>query len=55
MTDKVPAGTVWMHDGWRGVNDLASAAPSIPDEACDLFPFTAGQSACDARVEVSPL
>jgi hypothetical protein len=32
-----------------------NGAPAIPDEACDLFPFTAGQSAYDARVEVSPL
>ena len=55
VTDKVPAGTVWMRDGWRGVNNLTSGAPSIPDEACGLFPFTAGQSAYDARVEVSPL
>jgi anaerobic selenocysteine-containing dehydrogenase len=54
VTDKVPAGTVWMRDGWRGVNNLSSGAPSIPDEACELFPFTAGQSAYDARVEVSP-
>ena len=37
------------------VNYLTSGAPSIPDEACDLFPFTTGQSAYDARVEVSPL
>jgi hypothetical protein len=44
-----------MRDGWRGVNDLTSGARSIPDEACELFPFTAGQSAYDARVEVSPL
>src|SRR5438128_2692901 len=55
VTDKVPAGTVWMRDGWRGVNDLTSGAQAVPDEACALFPFTVGQSAYDARVEVSPL
>jgi anaerobic selenocysteine-containing dehydrogenase len=55
VTDKVPAGTVWMRDGWRGLNDLTSGTPAIPDDACELFPFTAGQSAYDARVEVSPL
>jgi anaerobic selenocysteine-containing dehydrogenase len=55
VTDKVPAGTVWMRDGWRGVNDLTSGTPAIPDEACGLFPFSVGQSAYDARVEVSPL
>jgi hypothetical protein len=37
------------------VNDLTSGAPAIPDEACGLFPFTVGQSAYNARVEVSPL
>jgi anaerobic selenocysteine-containing dehydrogenase len=55
VTDKVPDGTVWMRDGWRGVNDLTSGAAAIPDEAAGLFPFTTGQSAYDARVEVSPL
>jgi len=55
VTDKVPAGTVWMRDGWRGVNAVTSGAPAVPDEACALFPFTVGQSAYDARVEVSPL
>ncbi len=55
VTDKVPAGTVWMRDGWRGVNDLTSGAPAVPDEACGLFQFTVGQSAYDARVEVSRL
>jgi len=46
---------VWMRDGWRGVNDLTSGAPAVPDEACGLFQFTVGQSAYDARVEVSRL
>jgi anaerobic selenocysteine-containing dehydrogenase len=55
VTDKIAPGTVWMRDGWRGVNDLTSGAPAIPDEAAGLFPFTTGQSAYDARVEVSPL
>jgi hypothetical protein len=40
---------------WGGVNDLTSGAAVLPDKACDLFPFTAGQSAYDARVEVSLL
>ena len=55
VTDKIAAGTVWMRDGWRGINDLTSGAPAIPDEAAGLFPFTTGQSAYDARVEVSPI
>lgn len=53
VTDKVPAGTVWMHDGWPGLNDLTSGASCLPDAATEIFPFSAGQSAYDAHVEVS--
>jgi hypothetical protein len=54
VTDRVPAGTVWMRDGWDGLNRLTSGAAVIPDEAVELFAFAAGQAAFDARVEVSP-
>jgi len=54
VTDRVPAGTVWMRDGWPGLNRLTSGAPSIPDEAVDTFAFSAGQAAFDAMVEVAP-
>ena len=40
VTYKVAEGTVWTRDGWRGVNDLTSSVPAIPDEPCGLFPFT---------------
>ncbi len=53
ITDAVPAGTVWMRDGWTGLNDLTSGAPSIPDGAVDVFAFSAGQAAFDAAVEVA--
>ncbi len=53
VTDDVPAATVWMRDGWPGLNDLTSGAPSIPDEAVDVFEFAAGQAAFDAMVEVA--
>jgi anaerobic selenocysteine-containing dehydrogenase len=53
VTVKIPAGTVWMHDGWEGLNRLTSAAAVLPDEAVDLFAFSAGQSAFDAAVEVT--
>jgi anaerobic selenocysteine-containing dehydrogenase len=53
VTERVPAGTVWMRDGWAGLNRLTSGAPSLPDEAVDLFAFAAGQSAFDAMVEVA--
>jgi anaerobic selenocysteine-containing dehydrogenase len=51
VTDRVPAGVVWMHDGWEGVNRLTSGARSIPDGAAASFP--GGQAAYEARVEVA--
>lgn len=53
VTPKVPPGTVWMRDGWEGLNRLTSGAATIPDEAIDLFEFAAGQAAFDASVEVA--
>jgi anaerobic selenocysteine-containing dehydrogenase len=53
VTTKIPAGTVWMRDGWEGVNRLTSGAALLPDAAVDLFHFSAGQSAFDAAVEVA--
>ncbi len=54
VTERIPSGTVWMRDGWEGLNRLTSGAPAIPDEAVDIFPFAAGQAAFDAMVEVAP-
>jgi anaerobic selenocysteine-containing dehydrogenase len=54
VTPKIPTGTVWMRDGWEGLNRLTSGAAVIPDRAVDLFPFAAGQAAFDAHVEVTP-
>jgi anaerobic selenocysteine-containing dehydrogenase len=54
VTERIPSGTVWMRDGWEGLNRLTSGAPVIPDEAVDIFPFAAGQAAFDAMVEVAP-
>jgi anaerobic selenocysteine-containing dehydrogenase len=53
VTDRVPPGTVWMRDGWTGLNRLTSGAPVIPDEAVDTFDFSGGQAAFDATVEVA--
>lgn len=55
VTERVPPGTVWMRDGWTGLNRLTSGAPSLPDDAVDLFAFSAGQAAFDAMVEVAPV
>ena len=54
MSDRIAPGTVWMRDGWEGINRLTSGLPSIPDAAVDLFGFAAGQAAFDATVEVAP-
>jgi anaerobic selenocysteine-containing dehydrogenase len=54
VTERIPPGTVWMRDGWEGLNRLTSGAPAIPDDAVDIFHFSAGQAAFDAMVEVAP-
>jgi anaerobic selenocysteine-containing dehydrogenase len=55
VTAKIPAGTVWMRDGWSGLNTLTSGDSVIPDAAVDALGFSAGQAAFDAQVEVTPL
>jgi anaerobic selenocysteine-containing dehydrogenase len=55
ISDELSVGTVWIHDGWADVNTLTLGTESLPDTAIDLFPFTVGQSAYDARVEVSAI
>jgi anaerobic selenocysteine-containing dehydrogenase len=52
VTARMAAGTVWMRDGWEGLNAVTSGAAIIPDDAVDVFPFAAGQAAFDAQVEV---
>ena len=54
VTEKIPAGAVWMRDGWEGLNRLTSGDAAIPDEAVDLFGFSGGQAAFDAMVDVAP-
>ncbi len=53
VTGKIRPGTVWMRDGWEGLNRLTSGRSSIPDAAVDLFSFSSGQASFDAMVEVS--
>jgi anaerobic selenocysteine-containing dehydrogenase len=55
VTERIPPGTVWMRDGWEGLNRLTSGQACIPDAAVDIFHFSAGQAAFDAMVEVAPL
>src|SRR5207245_5353777 len=54
VTDRIPAGAVWMGDGWEGLNRLTAGGPCIPDAAVDMFAFGAGQASFDAMVEVAP-
>lgn len=54
VTVKIPAGVVWMRDGWMGLNNLTSGAAVLPEAALDVFPFTVGQAKFEAMVEVSP-
>ncbi|NKB36932.1 MAG: molybdopterin-dependent oxidoreductase [Gammaproteobacteria bacterium] len=53
ISDELPTGVVWLHDGWADLNNLTMGEKSLPDSAIGLFPFSVGQSAFDARVEVS--
>jgi anaerobic selenocysteine-containing dehydrogenase len=55
VTAKIPAGTVWMRDGWSELNTLTSGEAVIPDAAVDALGFSAGQAAFDASVEVVPV
>jgi anaerobic selenocysteine-containing dehydrogenase len=55
VTTRIPAGTVWMRDGWNGLNRLTSGRRVLPDAAVDLFAFSAGQAEFDAMVEVAPV
>ena len=54
LTDKVSPGTVWMRDGWTGLNRLTGGEAALPDHAVDVFGFSGGQASFDARVEVAP-
>lgn len=53
VTARIPTGTVWMRDGWPGLNRLTAGASVLPDAAVDLFGFSAGQATFDAMVEVA--
>ena len=53
ITDRVPPGTLWIHDGWPDLNSLTDGAPAAPRTAATVFPFSTGQSSYDAFVEVS--
>jgi anaerobic selenocysteine-containing dehydrogenase len=54
VTDAVLPGTVWMRDGWSGINRVTSGTPIVPVNANTIVPgIPGGQAAYDAWVEVS--
>jgi anaerobic selenocysteine-containing dehydrogenase len=53
VTGRMPAGAVWMRDGWQGLNALMSGVAVLPEAALTAFPFSVGQSDFGARVEVA--
>jgi anaerobic selenocysteine-containing dehydrogenase len=52
VTERMAAGTVWMRDGWLGINRLTSSRRTVPDAAVAAFPQS-GAAGYDAFVEVS--
>ena len=54
VTDRIPAGVVWVRDGWPGLNRLVAGDAVLPDDAVDAFGFSAGQATFASRVEVAP-
>ena len=55
VTPRIPKGTVWIRDGWPGLNTLTDAKSVLPLAALDTFPFSVGQSSYGARIEVRSL
>jgi anaerobic selenocysteine-containing dehydrogenase len=53
VTERIPSGTLWLRDGWPGLNGLTDSASVLPDAAADRFTFSAGQSTFNARVDVT--
>lgn len=52
VTRRVPDGTVWIRDGWPGLNVLTDGTSVLPDTALSEFPFSVGQNNYGARVEI---
>lgn len=53
VTLRIPAGAVWIRDGWPGLNALTDGKAVLPDPALTSFPFSVGQSGYGAVVEVT--
>jgi anaerobic selenocysteine-containing dehydrogenase len=55
VTPRIPEGVAWVRDGWPALNSLTDGASVLPDAACEIFGFSAGQSNFDAKVQVEAL
>jgi len=55
VTPRIPAGTVWIRDGWPGLNALTDASAVLPETALDTFAFSVGQSNYGVRVVISTI
>ena len=53
VTPRIPAGTVWIRDGWPGLNSLTDGSAVLPEAALGVFAFSVGQSRFEARVRVT--
>lgn len=52
LTARIPQGTLWIHDGWPGLNALMRGDAVLPSSALDEFPFSVGQALYLADVEI---
>ncbi len=52
VTSRMPAGTVWIRDGWPGLNVLSDGASVLPHAALSAFPFSVGQADFGACVDI---
>jgi anaerobic selenocysteine-containing dehydrogenase len=55
VTPRIPKGTVWIRDGWPGLNTMTDSKSVLPLAALDTFPFSVGQSRFGPRIEVRSL
>lgn len=55
VTRRMPAGAVWMRDGWPGLNTLIAGEAILPEAALTAFPFSVGQSSYRASVQVAKI
>ena len=53
VTDRMMEGSVWMRDGWAGLNNVTLGSAVVPESALDFFPFTVGQADYGAQVDVA--